>query len=74
MSVKGLFLASFLGIIAFLLVDHARIHNGKFATIEDFRNAIFNCVKSHEGIIFITVVFMIGFLTGLSCFQGCSNG
>ncbi len=63
-AIKFLLGIAWLILVIGLFLDHRRIH-GRFATVEDFRNAIFNCIKSHEGIIFIATVFYIGCLTGL---------
>ena len=65
MSFKGLFISTFAVVILFLLADHARIHDGKMASIKDFQNALHNLVKSHEGLIVAILLFTIGSLTGL---------
>ena len=65
MSFKGLFISTFALVIIFLLVDHARIHDGKLASIKDFQNALHNLVKSHEGLIVAIILFLVGTLTGL---------
>ncbi len=63
-ALKFLLGIAWLILIIGLFLDHRRIH-GRFATVEDFRNAIFNCLKSHEGIIFIATIFFIGCITGV---------
>jgi hypothetical protein len=63
MPLKFVLAIAYLIIVVFLLLDHRRIHD-KFATVEDFRNAIFNCVKSHEGLIFVATVFYVGCIIG----------
>jgi hypothetical protein len=65
LPLKGLFISTFSLVILFLLVDHARIHNGKLASVKDFQNALHNIVKSHEGLIVAVALFTVGALTGL---------
>ena len=65
MPLKGLLLSTFSLVILFLLVDHARIHNGKLGSVKDFQNALHNIVKSHEGLIVAVALFTVGTLTGL---------
>lgn len=64
MPLKFILLIVYVILVGFLLFDHARTHDGKIATVKDFRNAIFNAVKSHEGLIFVATVFYIGCLVG----------
>ena len=64
MPLKFLLGIAYLIVIVFLLADHARLHEGKLASVDDFRSAIFNAVKSHEGIIFVATIFFIGCVTG----------
>lgn len=65
MSSKGLFISTFSLVVIFLLLDHARIHDGKMASLHDFQNALHNIVKSHEGLIVAILLFLVGGLTGL---------
>jgi hypothetical protein len=65
MAIKGALISVFSAVVLFLLVDHARIHEGKMATVHDFHNALHNIVKSHEGLIVAVVLFLIGALTGI---------
>ena len=65
MVLKIILAITYVIVVGFLFLDHARTHDGKFAQLEDFRNAIFNAVKSHEGLIFITTVFFVGACVGI---------
>ena len=65
MVLKFILLITYIIVVGFLFLDHARTHDGKFAQLEDFRNAMFNAIKSHEGLIFITTVFFVGACVGL---------
>jgi len=63
MPLKFVLAIAYVIIVIFLILDHKRIH-GNFATVEDFSNALFNCVKSHEGLIIVATIFYIGCLVG----------
>lgn len=54
------------GGILFILVHHGLIHDGLVAQEEDFENGIFNLTKSHEGIIIVAVLVLIGIIIGHS--------
>ena len=52
-------------LVVFLFLDHARTHEGKFFTVDDFTNTLFSMIKSHEGLIIVATIFYIGCIIGM---------
>lgn len=50
-----------LGLILLLFIDHY-IKHGYFYDIKDFENATYKLFKSHEGLIVVLVLLIIGIL------------
>ena len=53
-----------LGAIIGLFIHHYITHDGKLYTDEDFITAVNGLVKSHEGIILLLVLIMVGVVIG----------
>lgn len=65
MSLTLLLTLSYLAVVLFLFLHHRLIHKGSLFSLDDFKNALWNIIKSHEGLIILATLLYIGSLTGM---------
>ena len=51
-----------IAVIIGLFIHHAFTHDGQFFSTDDFSNAIVNLLKSHEGVIILLLLILMGVL------------
>ena len=60
----ALFLVISIGGVLFILVHHGIIHDGIVVQVDDFDNAFYYLLKSHEGIILTITLILTGIIIG----------